>query len=207
MGDFFARRGAAYINELRRSCGALLGIAQGVLCDRQLVDAEICFLDQWLTENDAIANEWPGDVLHQRIRAALADGAITDDERRHLVETLQQLIGGSYDDLARPAHVTRSLAFDDVVQINFPGSSFCLTGEFAFAPRAKCEAAISTRGGIISSSVTKKLRYLVVGGLGSPEWKHGSFGTKIERAVKNRREGLPVLIVHEDRWVSILRAA
>lgn len=204
--NFFARRGAAYINELRRSCGALLGIAQGVLSDRQLVDAEIVFLDQWLNQNDAIANEWPGDVLHERIRAALADGMITEDERRHLVETLQQLIGGSYDELASPAHVTRSLAFDDVAQMEFSGSRFCLTGEFAFAPRSKCEAAISSRGGIISSSVTKKLHYLVVGGLGSPEWKHGSFGTKIEHAVKNRREGLPVLIVHEDRWASFLRA-
>jgi hypothetical protein len=62
--NFFARRGAAYINELRRSCGALMGIAQGILCDHHLADTEIHFLNEWLTQNDAIANEWPGDVLH-----------------------------------------------------------------------------------------------------------------------------------------------
>ena len=99
--NFFARQGAAYINELRRSCGALMGIAQGILCDRHLADAEIHFLNEWLTQNDAIANEWPGDVLHYRIRAALADGVITEDERKHLVDTLQQLIGGALEDLAR----------------------------------------------------------------------------------------------------------
>lgn len=201
--NFFARRGAAYMNELRRSCGALMGIAQGILCDRHLVDAEIHFLNEWLTQNDAIANEWPGDVLHYRIRAALADGAVTEEERKHLVDALQQLIGGALEDLASSSHVT-NLVFDDVPHIAFPGSHFCLTGEFVFAPRTKCETAITSRGGVISSSVTKKLRYLVVGGLGSPEWKHGSFGTKIERAVKNRRDGLPVLIVHEDRWASSL---
>ena len=204
--NIFARRAAGYINELRRSCGALMGIAQGVLCDRQLVDAEIHFLNEWLTHNDAIANEWPGDVLYYRVRAVLADGVITEPERKHMVETLQQLIGGALEDLASSTHVTK-LAFDDVPYIEFPNSHFCLTGEFVFAPRTKCETEITSRGGIMSSSVTKKLRYLVVGGLGSPEWKHGSFGTKIERAVKNRRDGLPVLIVHEDRWASSLGAA
>jgi len=122
-----------------------------------------------------------------------------------MVETLQQLIGGALEELSSSTHVT-SLIFDDVPYIEFPGSHFCLTGEFVYAPRTKCETAIAARGGVISSSVIKKLRYLVVGGLGSQEWKHGSFGTKIERAVRNRRDWLPVLIVHEDRWASALGA-
>jgi len=201
--NFFARRGAAYANEMKRSFGALVGIAQGVLCDQKLVDQEIRFLDAWLTENDAIAAEWPGDVVHQRIRAALADGVITESERAHLVETLQQLIGGRLEDLASSTHVT-SLAFDDVAQVEFPGARFCLTGEFVFAPREKCAAEIEQRGGAVSHNVTKNLRYLVVGGLGSPEWKHGSFGTKIEQAIRYKREGLPILIVHEKRWASSL---
>lgn len=205
MSNFFARQGAAYINDLKRSCGALMGIAQGVLCDRHLSDSEIRFLNDWLEKNDAIAYEWPGDVLYERVRGALADGVITEDERQHLVQTLQQLIGGALEDLADSTHVT-SLAFDGVPpRIEFPDYSFCLTGEFVFAPRSKCQMEIEARGGIISSSVTKKLHYLVVGGLGSVEWKHGSFGLKIERAVKNRRGGLPVRIVHEDVWVAALR--
>lgn len=203
MEDFFARRAAAYTNELKRSCGALVGIAQGILCDRRLVDEEIKFLDRWLAENDAISTRWPGDVIHQRVRAALADGVVTEDERNHLVSTLQQLIGGALEDLATSTHVT-SLAFDDVSRLDIPGSIFCLTGEFVFAPRSVCEDEIERRGGIISGSVTKKLRYLVVGGLGSAEWKHGSFGTKIEKAIQNRRDGLPVQIVREDRWASSL---
>ena len=149
--------------------------------------------------------KWPGDVLHQRVRAALADGLITEGERAHLVDTLHQLIGGSLEDLAASTHVTR-LAFDDVPHVEIPGSRFCLTGEFVFAPRAKCAEEIERHGGLVSSSVTKKVRYLVVGGLGSAEWKHGSFGTKIEQAVRYRREGVPVLIIHEDRWASSLRA-
>ncbi len=203
MTNFFARQGAAYANEMKRSLGALVGIAQGILCDRKLADEEVQFLSAWLTENDAIAAEWPADVVYQRVRAALADGIITEAERAHLVQTLQQLIGGALEDLAASTHVT-SLAFDDVHRVEFPGARFCLTGEFVFAPREKCVVAIEQRGGAISGNVTKKLRYLVVGGLGSPEWKHGSFGTKIEQAIRYRRDGLPILIVHEDRWASSL---
>jgi NAD-dependent DNA ligase len=203
MTNFFARRGIAYVNEMKRSLGALVGIAQGILCDGKLVDEEISFLNAWLTENVAIAAEWPGDVIHQRVRAAIADGVITDAERAHLVETLQQLIGGALEDLAASTHVT-SLAFDDIPRVEFSGARFCLTGEFVFGPREKCTTTTEQHGGIVSGSVTKKLRYLVVGGLGSPEWKHGSFGTKIEQAIHYRREGLPILIVHENRWVSSL---
>ncbi len=203
MTNFFARQKGAYSNDMRRSLGALLGIAQGVLCDQRLADEEMRFLDDWLNANTAIAASWPGDVVHARIQAVLADGVVTDAERTHLVQTLQQLIGGSLEELATSTHVT-DLALDDVQSVEFPEARFCLTGDFVFGPRNACNAATEKRGGVISPSVTQKLRYLVIGGLGSPEWKHGSFGLKIERAIQLKREGLPILIVHEDRWASSL---
>lgn len=202
MTNFFARQGAGYANDMKRSLSALVGIAQGLLCDGQLNNDEICFLDAWLKENDAIANAWPGDVVHTRVRSALADGVVTQGEREHLIDTLTQLIGGSLDELVASTHVT-GLALDTVDRVDFADAWFCLTGDFVYAPREKCVMAIEQRGGIVGG-VTKKLRYLVVGGLGSPEWKHGSFGTKIEKAMQYKRDGLPILIVHEDIWASSL---
>jgi NAD-dependent DNA ligase len=95
------------------------------------------------------------------------------------------------------------MGFDDVQRIDFQDQRFCLTGDFIYGPREVCEEAISRRGGIVGS-VTKKLRYLVVGGRGSKEWKHGSFGLKFEKAVQYRRAGSPILIVREDCWASSL---
>lgn len=203
MTNFFARQSAAYVNEMKSSLGTLLGIVTGLLADRRLVDIEIRFLNDWLGAHDAIAASWPGDVIHSRIKAVLADGIITESERDYLVKTLQQLIGGALEELSTSTHVTQ-LAFDDVPRVEFPGSVFSLTGEFVYAPREICAAAIEKRGGIVIQYVTKKLRYLVVGGLGSPEWKHGSFGTKIEQAVRYKHDGLGILIVHEDRWAASL---
>ena len=203
MANFFARQGVAYGNQLRQSCGVLIGLANGVAADRILNNAEIQFLAQWLEQNDAIASVWPGDVLHQRIKAVLADGVITEDERAHLLQTLTLLIGRQLESLATSPQVNQ-LAMDDVREIAFSGSSFCLTGTFAFGPRNACAHAIEQRGGEVKNSVLKSLDYLIIGGLGSDEWKHGSFGTKIENAIDYKREGLPLLIVHEDRWAAAL---
>lgn len=203
MSNFFQRLAVARANEFKTSLGALVGIAQGILCDRQLNDDEIRFLEDWLKHNEAVSTAWPGDVIFSRIKQVLADGTITSDEREYMLDTLNQLIGGTLDDLATKKHVTE-LAFDDVQKIKFPQSLFCLTGDFVFAPKERCAAEIKQRGGVVGNSVTKKLGYLVVGGLGSSEWKHGSFGTKIETAIRYKREGVPILIVHEDVWANSL---
>mgnify|MGYP000140214245 FL=1 len=54
------------------------------------------------------------------------------------------------------------------------------------------------------SGVTKKLNYLIVGGLGSDQWKHGNFGAKVEKAIQYRSDGIPIKIVHEESLVKFL---
>jgi NAD-dependent DNA ligase len=203
MTDFFVRQSAAFKNDMSRSLGALLGITQGLICDGNLNDREIHFLNDWLTANENIANSFPGDIVHARLKAVIADGVITDEERSYLTDTLQKLVGGSLDELAEPAHVTE-LAFDVVDTLAFQATRFCLTGNFVFAKKDVCHDAIERRGGLIADNVSKKLHYLVVGGLGSAEWKHGSFGTKVEAAMKLKREGAVLRIIREDHWANAL---
>lgn len=196
--NFFARQAVAFNNDLKRSCGALLGIAHGVLADGELNDAEIDYLRRWLQENENLAACWPGNVLSQRIAEVLADGHISRDERDQLVQTLTQLIGGASSEPVPTNGGVSGLALDDVETISVAGASFLLTGDFAYGPRSRCERVVIDHGGLLLPSVSKKLNYLVVGGLGSAEWKHGSFGTKIERAMQLKQAGVPVRVVHED---------
>ena len=90
--------------------------------------------------------------------------------------------------------------------LEYPGFRFCLTGDFVYGLRDLCAAEIEKRGGIVGNSITKTLSYLVVGSLGSPEWKHGSFGTKIDKAIKYKRDGCSIFIVREECWASSLKA-
>jgi len=203
LSEDFARQAVYYKSELKQSFGALVGIATGLLADQALNDREIQFLHDWVTVHDEIAHEWPGNIVHQRVKAVLADGIITEPERAHLMETLQQLVGGSVETMTRATHVTE-LAFNDGSAIEFKGNTFCLTGDFVYASRQACKTAVVQRGGVVKSGVSHKLRYLVVGSLGSQEWKHGSFGTKIEKAMQLKHEGAPILVVREDHWTAAL---
>ena len=205
MNNSTARQSATSRNDLNRSLGALVGIAQGLVCDAQLNESEIAFLNQWLNANESIALSFPGDVIHVRVKDVLSDGVVTEDERTYLFDTLQKLIGGTLEELEQTAHVSE-LMLDQVSSVIFDDRTFCLTGDFVFAPRSLCEEAIKRRGGTVSNSVSKKLNYLVVGGLGSSEWKHGSFGTKVERAMALKREGALLLVVHEDLWANSMSA-
>lgn len=197
MENSFGRQAAARINETKRSIATLVGLVTGLLSDHHLSEADILFLREWMNNNRTIATSWPGSVIVERIDAVLADGRITEDERLDLAKTLQQIVGGTLEELAETKHVTE-LALDEIERVEFQGAEFCLTGDFVMGRKSVCEKSISDRGGIMKSSVSKKLRYLVAGGLGSPEWKHGSFGTKIERAMQLKQEGAALLIVHED---------
>lgn len=192
-------------NRLVQSCGSLLGIASGLLADKQLNDAEIQYLRRWLSASEIISTQWPGDVLYQRIKDVLHDGVVTEAERGHLIATLEKICGGTLE-LAQKAAVNQ-MAFDEEADIRFPGSNFCVTGDFVYGPRDRVWAEISSRGGIIQKGITKRLHYLVVGLQGSEEWKHGSFGTKILKAVEYKRAGLPLLIVREDTWSTALKRA
>lgn len=201
----YTRQAAAFRNEMRQTCAALVGITQGILADGQLQDREVHFLNDWLAQAETVSLLWPGSVIHAQVKQVLADGAITAEEREHLIKTLEALLGGALDELATSPRVT-SLAFDVVPMIEYRERSFCFTGDFAFGPRSACEKAVVLRGGSVAN-VTKKLHYLVVGGLGSAEWKHGVFGTKIEKAIEHKQSGLPVRIVNEDAWASGLSSA
>ena len=180
-----------------------MGIAQGMLCDGQLSDVEVGFLQKWLESSRVVVESWPGNVLHARIQAVVADGIITPDERNHLVATLADMLGGSLERLHESSRATR-LCVDTDATVTFDGAAFCLTGDFVFAPRDYCHEQIKKRGGIVKTNVSNKLQYLVIGSLGSPEWSHGSFGLKVEKAMELKQSGVPVLIIDEDMWVAAL---
>lgn len=202
MINIYQRQATAFRNEMRTSCAALIGIVQGIMADGNLNDSEIQFLRSWLADAETVALSWPGTVIKAQVETILADGSVSDEERMHLSLTLNQLIGGKLDEVAGAGLVTE-LPIDRPEGIEIKEKLFCFTGDFVYGPRRLCEQAIEVRGGVISG-VTKKLHYLVVGGLGSPEWKHGSSGTKIEKALQHREAGVRLMIVHEDTWASSL---
>jgi NAD-dependent DNA ligase len=188
---------------LKQSLGELLGLARGLMADQELTDSEIHFLNEWLNERHSMTSSFPGNVIHERIKDVLEDGVVTEEERSHLVDTLNMLIEDRLEDLAEQVDLTE-LWFDDVGLIEFNKARFCLTGNFVFGPEDVCKTAIEQRGGIVTPSVGDESHFLVVGGLGVDEWRSGGLGAEIELAMKLRAMGKSVKIIPEDSWVAYL---
>ncbi len=188
---------------LKQSLGELLGLARGLMADQELTDSEIHFLDKWLEERYSMTSSFPGNVIHERVKEVLEDGVVTEEERSHLVETLNMLIEDRLEDLADQVDLTE-LWFDDVGLIDLNKTRFCLTGNFVYGPSDVCKVAIEQRGGTVAPSVSDEAQFLVVGGLGLDEWRTGGLGAEIESAMRLRAKGKSVKIIPEDSWVEYL---
>ena len=103
---------------LKQSLGELLGLARGLLADEELTNEEIDFLNEWLESRHTMTASFPGNVIHARIKEVLEDGVVTEEERSHLVDTLNMLIEDRLDDLAEQVDITE-LWFDEIGLIDF----------------------------------------------------------------------------------------
>ena len=65
---------------------------------------------------------------------------------------------------------------------------------------------MNERGGQCATNVTLKSNYLVIGDLGSKDWKHSTHGTKTLKAVEIVPFSGPQ-IVCEQHWAAYLKSA
>lgn len=63
---------------------------------------------------------------------------------------------------------------------------------------------MSAIGGVAPTkpTINRNIDYLVIGTQGSPAYKRGSYGSKIEKAILARREFGSPSIVSEDHWAN-----
>jgi len=193
---------------LKRAIDQLIGICAGVVADGEVNDQELVFLSTWLAENKAVCGEFPGSQISRRIKDVLADGVISDDERSDILEVLRQISGNRFSETGAVEADGAAVPADIDTFISFSGKRFCFTGKFAFGKRKDCSEAVEKLGGICDDDVTKVLDYLVLGVGVSKDWKHETYGRKIERAQQLRESsGTRPAIIREQDWVIALNGA
>lgn len=176
----------------------LLGICKGVASDLRLRDLEILALGAWLKRSEIWTDNHIANQIRSQLQQILQDGVITEEERRELLATLQNVSGSSLED-----GVTGGMALRlewDTPDLSFAEKSFCFTGQMSYGTRAECHEITKQHGGTIHKSVLKKTDYLVIGELSSRDWVHSSFGRKIEKAFTYKEKGSSISIIEERHW-------
>jgi hypothetical protein len=199
----FKRVASSISSGVNQAYESLLDIVGAIVSDEQLHDSEINFINSWIKAHSEVALKWPGNFISEQVKQILADGFISEDERSYLLGSLKDISEGALEKVSEAAQES-DFHPDELDVIEFASHTFCLSGNFLLGDKDKCANEIAKRGGLMLAGVTKKLNYLVVGGLGSDQWKHGNFGTKVEKAIQYRSDGIPIKIVHEESLVKFL---
>jgi hypothetical protein len=183
-----------------RDTDELIGLCRGILADGGISSAEATFLLRWLESNRLLSNEFPFNVLYPRVARAMQDGVLDEAEERELLELLMQATGQVVDQRLANSGPSGLMLDDPAPEIIHANRSFVVTGVFNVGNRREVSKLIEDRGGKVASNVSGKVHYLIVGNLGSDDWKHSTHGTKILKAIEIRESGHPIAIVAEAHW-------
>jgi len=185
-----------------RKTDELVGICRGLIADNTVNKEEAKFLMQWIESNKERAPIYPFSILYKRLSEMLEDNILDEDEQSELLDILTKITGGdTLADNIESMSTTLPLS-NPAPDITINGNTFVFTGVFNSGARKDLEQLVKDLGGHVGKSVTKSTNCLVIGEIGSKDWKHSSFGRKIEKAVQYRDElKVDISIVMESHWI------
>ena len=183
-----------------RQIDQLIGLAQGIVADGIVNQAEAETLQNWLRANQTTDNPYVSRLL-DHVERVLEDGILDEDEGRELHDALMNWTGGGGADGEEPT--TASLPLDPAPRaVRIAGNIFVFTGTGVFGTRRMMQDATIRGGGTVERNITMQTNFVVLGTYVTPAWVHQSFGRKIEKAMDYRdRKGTGIQIVHEEDWV------
>lgn len=175
-----------------RDINELLGFCRGILSDGMVNKDELASLNTWIQSHPDALCTFPAAQLSARIKRVHEDSVVSEQELEDFRLLLESVTGA-------PGHgATATAVLDEpppVVLIE--GRQFCLTGSFVSGSRGWCENELVGRGATVCGVPGGETDYLVVGSLGSKNWKHTSFGNKIKRAMELKPRGRIAIVSEE----------
>jgi NAD-dependent DNA ligase len=190
-----------------RDLSEFLGLAKGVLADGTVTSVEADLVRGWTTAHRDAVEQWPLNLLSQRLSRIYADGRVDDEERGELTEMLASIVGGTAGVVLGEDASTDLPVDPPPHNFAWAGAVVVFTGKFALGTRAACERLAVRLGATCDSSLTKRTDYLIIGTFGSRDWVHTSFGRKIQKAVDLRASGSRPLIIAEEHWAAAITPA
>jgi len=181
---------------IKKSIQELQGISAAIIYDGKIDAAEIELLKDWLYKNGEYLLEYPLLDLKILFKEIVEDCLITIDEREKLLKFLNNISASP------KSNPTIDGIFSENPTIKFLNKNFLFTGNLVYGSRSKAQSKVIELGGNCLKTLTMETDYLIVGSLGSEDYKYSRFGTKIEKAIKyNREKGTNILIIKEQDFI------
>lgn len=192
------------INDIQK----LQGLLYGIMADNRIDLPEVEQLGKWLAEHTYLKGVYPYDELYSIIRSVLADKQLDLEEQALLKVYFSEFIDinktvnlheDELNELRRSIHISGVCAVNP--QLEFKDRLFSFTGVSDRVNQTEIKTLIEARGGHFKPNVVKDTDYLIVGSKVRTAWPFSCYGRKVELAVKLRKAGSSILIIHEnDFW-------
>lgn len=159
----------------------------------EVTDRELSVLKSWTEDHRDLDGIYPFDKVFQALDQAAEGGAAAPEDLDRLETLLKNL-----------ADPVKNLGCHKKIE-TVRGMHVVVTGDFMYGSREEIYALIEAAGGVIDKGVKRATDYVVVGERGSGRWKAGRYGSKIEKALALKDQGLPVEIVEEGWFLPALK--
>lgn len=88
---------------------------------------------------------------------------------------------------------------------NISGKIIVLTGDFKTGDRNEIKSFLEENGAFVKNSVSGKTNFVIIGAHGSNEWKFGTYGGKVDKALELQSKGKDVKIIKEEEFFECLK--
>lgn len=194
-------RSEKFYNFVTGDMQRLHGLLAGIIADGVVTKEELRGLADWLSDHEHLKTLWPYDELESLISIVLRDEVIESEEQKLLQKFFSEFVA-LLDDrtITDPVMLEGSTLVGVCAmcpEISFEGKTFCFTGASSKLTRTGFQELVERLGSFHTKAPTKNTNYLVVGAEGNPAWAFSCYGRKVEAAVKLRKQGIRLTIVHE----------
>lgn len=187
-----------YYTAITAGIQRLIGILKGISIDNEINYDELRYLKDWMDDNEYLKNTYPYDEIYNLTLNVIVDKKITEEEHKDLLLFCRGVSGDLNDDSNNNLIQTLKTGFYQIdPEIIIQEKNFCITGVSQSYKRREIAEKIEMYGGYVVNSVSSKLNYLIVCDEKNTCWAFTCYGKKIEQAIKHRKQGSQLIIVHE----------
>lgn len=195
-------RSTEYFDQTTADLQRLHAVLGGIVADGHISEEELNGLSTWLQDHESLKKCWPYDEIDSLVSVVLQDKKIDNEEQKLLHDFFSEFISIMDDKTITSPVINENQKIIGLCavcpEIEFENSKFCFTGASSRYTRSTLIATVERFGGEVSSSVNKKVQYLVIGADGNPCWTYACYGRKVEKAVELRKQGIKIQIIHEN---------